>query len=161
MSALHIPRQIKGRQVLPDDLVCFISLDTFGAIVPCGDSPTRIQHEDCVVPYTLHHETPTLFALHEFSLRFVFARDVSTHAIHPRQTTRAVQQGLADRFQYANLATGSNDPLAQSKRLAIGNGSFHGGTYASDVFGMYVGQECFESPGKFDIQSIVDLKHSF
>jgi hypothetical protein len=54
MSALDILIGVEDREVLSDDLLGLVALDALGSLVPGGDAPFGIEHDDGVVLYTLH-----------------------------------------------------------------------------------------------------------
>ena len=68
VAALGVFPGIENGEVLADDLLCRIPIDALGALIPAGDTPFGVEHEDGVVLYPLHHKPEALLALAQFLL---------------------------------------------------------------------------------------------
>ena len=77
LSAFDSFLGIKLREMLADDCLCVVPLDSFRPDIPGGDFSLRIKHEDRIILSAFHQQAKSLFAVAKRCLRQLAFSDVS------------------------------------------------------------------------------------
>src|SRR5580658_3382792 len=64
-APLDIRRREKAGEVAPNNLICFVTLNSFGAGIPTDNLAPRVHHENGVVPDTVEEQLISFFAFPE------------------------------------------------------------------------------------------------
>ncbi len=140
----HVLGGPKAREVLAQDLLGFEAFDPFGAAVPGGHVPLRIQHEDGVVLDGVDQQAKAFFAAPKLLVRLPPRRRVARDLREPDVlTVRAVERGDDDVGPEARAVFANAPTLVLHSPVPQGLGQQASRFPLQAIFGRI---KCFDAP---------------